>query len=240
MKITIFNGSPHGKSGNTHIISTAFTEGAESAGAQVEHVLLKDKKIAYCLGCFKCWVYTPGECIIKDDMDALLPQFSASDIAVFATPVYVDNVSGLMKTFMDRLIPGISPYFELDEKGETRHVKRNGNPPKIVVISSCGFAEQSHFAVLRLLFQRVARNMHSSLIGEIYKGAASLLHAQDPRLKPLVDNYKQLVKLAAEQIVKEQKIDQALIAKLEEPLLPAEMYNHFANRYWATQLAKLK
>jgi len=29
-------------------------------------IVLEDKSIAYCMGCFGCWVQTPGECVIKD------------------------------------------------------------------------------------------------------------------------------------------------------------------------------
>ena len=124
MKITAFNGSPRGKKGNTHIMVEEFLNGAKEAGADVENIFLVEKEINHCLGCFNCWVKTPGKCVIKDDIEELLPKFIHSDIVIFATPVYVDNVTGIMKNFMDRLIPLVDPHFEKDEGGECRHLKK--------------------------------------------------------------------------------------------------------------------
>ena len=71
-----------------------------------------------------------------------------------------------MKNFMDRFMPLADPHIETDQNGEARHVAHS-NPPKVGVISNCGFPEQSHFQVLQLLFRRLARNMASELICEI-------------------------------------------------------------------------
>ena len=105
VRITAFNGSPRGERSNTHKIVAEFLKGAEEASAEVENIFLVDREIGHCTGCFGCWIKTPGNCVIKDDMDSLRENFMGSDIVVMATPVYVDGVSGIMKTFMDRMIP---------------------------------------------------------------------------------------------------------------------------------------
>ena len=56
-------------------------------------------------------------------MAELRSKYVAADIVVFATPLYVDNVTGMMKNFMDRLVTLADPYFEKDENGQYRHVK---------------------------------------------------------------------------------------------------------------------
>jgi len=232
MKIIVFNGSPRGEKGNTHIMVEELLTGAKEAGAEVENVFLVKKNIKYCLGCFDCWTRTPGKCVIEDDMEELLPKFINSDIVVFATPVYIDNVTGIMKTFMDRLLPTADPHFERDANGEYRHRSRYEKYPKIVVISNCGFPEQSHFQVLSLLFKRVARNMHSKLIAEIYCGGGEILKQKILILKPLIGKYKKLLRRAGKEIAENLRLSQETITKLEKPIVPYDQYIKGANKNW--------
>jgi len=92
MKITAFNGSPLGASGNTNVMVTAFLKGAEEAGAEVENILLANKEINHCKAC-RCCVTSERKCVIKDDMEYLISKYVESDIVVFATPLYIDNIS---------------------------------------------------------------------------------------------------------------------------------------------------
>lgn len=232
MKITIFNGSPRAKKGNTHFMVKEFSKGAEQAGAEVENVFLAKKKIHPCRGCFGCWVKTPGKCVVKDDMAELIKKFAGSDIIVFATPVYVDNVTGIMKNFMDRLIPGADPHFEKDEGGECVHISRSEKRPKLVVISNCGFPEQSHFQVLELLFERVARNMRSEVIGEIYRSGGAILKDAPLILKPVIREYKKLLQIAGMEIVEKQRLSKETRSKLEKPLISDDRYIAAANEHF--------
>ena len=242
MKITVFNGSPKAERGNTHVIAEAFLEGAREAGAEVETVFIAKKKIKPCTGCYTCWMKTPGKCAHQDDMEELIGKFISSDIVVFATPLYVDNVTGLMKNFMDRLIPIGDPHWEKDENGECRHLMRNRKPGKIAVISNCGFPQQSHFQVIRLYYRRVARNIHAELIAEVYRDGGALLTTSTKELLPLVARYKKLVERAGRETVESSRLSPETIAKLEEPLLPSPTYVEdfvrFANKRVDDILAK--
>lgn len=237
MRITIFNGSPRGENGNTHLMAEEFAKGAQEANAQIENILLVKKEIKHCHGCFNCWIKTPGKCLIQDDMRELLPKFKSSDIIIFATPLYVDNVTGIMKNFMDRLIPILDPHLQTDEKGECLHPMRFNPSPKIVVISNCGFPEQSHFQVLRLLFRRIARNMHSEVIAEIYRSSGELLGHSPLILKPLIWKYNKLLRNAGKELVENLRFSEETIRQLEEPLIPSEQYLKGANKYWDKQLS---
>ena len=239
MKVTIFNGSPRGKKGNTQVMVKEFSKGARQAGAEVENVFLVKKKIRPCRGCFTCWIKTPGICVIKDDMAELIQKFGESDIVVFATPVYVDNVTGIMKNFMDRLIPFIDPHYEKDEGGECVHISRSEKQAKLVVISNCGFPEQSHFQVLELLFKRVARNMRSEVIGEIYRSGGGILKDAPVILKPIVREYKKLLQTAGMEIVEKQRLSEETRSKLERPLISDEQYITAANERFDALLANV-
>jgi multimeric flavodoxin WrbA len=89
-------------------------ESARAEGAETELVLLRDMDIRVCKGCMACEVGSsrkPGVCVIKDDMEAVLPRMLAADAFVFGTPVYFYLLSGCLKNFMDRTISERIPTF---------------------------------------------------------------------------------------------------------------------------------
>ncbi len=233
MKVTVFSGSHKGREGNTLIMVDEFLKGVEEAGAETENIILAEKKIRYCRGEFECWLKTPGKCTIHDDMDDLLSRFMASDIVVFACPVYFDNVPSIMKNFIDRLSPVLLPHFEEDEKGEYRHAKRYGQYPKFVAISNAGLPEKTNFDVVSLFFRRLARTFHTELIAEIYRGEGEIFRGQkNLMLKPLIGKYKKLLRSAGKEIVENQALSEKVIEDLEKPIVPQGMYIKFGNEEW--------
>ena len=229
MKITVFNGSPRAERGNTHIMVNEFLKGAEEAGADVENIFLVKKEIHHCRGCFTCWGQS-NTCVIADDMKDILTLYIESDIVVFATPVYVDNVTGITKTFMDRLLPLLDYHMETDDKGESIHRKRFEKYPLIVVISNCGYPEQTHFQVISLFFRRVARNFHAEVIAEIYRGGGELLGVEHPKVEPVISQYKNLLQKAGREIVEHLRLSEKTKRDLEVPLAPHDMYRDGVNQ----------
>lgn len=232
MKIKVFNGSPRGKKGTTNVAVEAFLTGAVEAGAEVENIFLVDKQIKHCLGCVACWIKTPGKCVQNDDMEELIEKFMGSDISIFATPIHIDNVSGIMKNFIDRLIPTRMPYFEVHSDGETRHLNRYGQQPKIMMISSCGYPEQSQFQVIRLWLKRFSRNFDMEIVGEIYRSWGWLLKSEDDEVEPKVRAYKELLQKAGREVAEYRKLSEKTTAELEKPFLPEEMHLEISNKRW--------
>lgn len=99
MKILGILGSPR-RGGNTEILLRAFLEGAAAAGAEVEEVLLRDRKISPCLEIYHC--FKDGTCPIKDDMAGLYDQLLAADVVALASPIFFYNVSAQAKAMIDR------------------------------------------------------------------------------------------------------------------------------------------
>lgn len=241
MKITVFNGSIHKALGNTHVIVENFAEGAREAGADVEIIFLAEKEIKYCQACMMCWTKTPGKCVMKDDMAGLLEKFMASDIVVFATPVYVYNVTAILKNFIDRMIPIIDPHLVKMAGGGTGHPKRYGKYPAFGVIASGGFPEQSCCDFISGYFNRIAGDLYSEIVFEIYRGSAILLKYGDQTpLKPLMDEYKRNVRKAGAEIVENMKISDETAEKLNRQLIPPEIYIAEANKYWDGRIAHYK
>ncbi len=238
-RIAVFNGSPHGSEGNTHYIVREFLKGAEKAGAVVENHFLVEKRISHCKACLRCWTETPGTCVVKDDMQDLTERFMEADIVVMATPVHVDGVSGLLKNFMDRLIPIVDPHFERDPDGESRHVKRYDRYPKIVVISNCGLPEMSHFQAISHHMKRMARNVHSEVIGEIYRSHGPILTYPNPMVEPMRIKYRRLLRKAGKHVVEKGRLSDDLKKKLEVAIVPENMYFDGANREFDKALKKI-
>ena len=91
-------GSPR-RQGNTATVVEAALEELERSGCDCSRIVLADKRIESCSGHVFC-----GErpCPHDDDMASILAQVYAADGLILATPIYYENVSGQMKTFMDR------------------------------------------------------------------------------------------------------------------------------------------
>ena len=88
---------------NSELLAKECAKGAEEAGNRVELLSLKGKKIQYCIGCLAC--QKTGRCVLKDDMALLCEQMRAADVLVFASPIYYYEMSGQLKTLLDRANP---------------------------------------------------------------------------------------------------------------------------------------
>lgn len=101
-KVLIVSASfrPHS---NSNILAHEAERGALDAGHEVEFINLKDKNIKFCQGCLAC--QTTLQCVIKDDMSELIRKVQNADVLIFATPIYYYEMSGQLKTFLDRCNP---------------------------------------------------------------------------------------------------------------------------------------
>ena len=108
-KVVIVTSSLRGKS-NSDILANKVMEGAKEAGHDVEVISLKGKNIKFCIGCFTC--AKTGECVLKDDVKEMLLKVKNADTLVFVTPIYYYEMSGQLKTFLDRM----NPLYDSDYK----------------------------------------------------------------------------------------------------------------------------
>lgn len=101
-KIVILNGSPR-KRGNTAALIEEFARGAKEAGNTVTEFFLDSMDIRGCKGCFGGHSSRECPCVQKDDMMQIYPAVKECEVVVFATPLYYWNMSGQIRTAIDRL-----------------------------------------------------------------------------------------------------------------------------------------
>lgn len=145
MIVLILNASPHLEKGVTGSIITAFERGLKKTGSKVIKREVYRLDIKPCQGCFSCWTDTPGKCIHEADMEDILKLWAESDIVVLATPVYVDGMTGPMKTLLDRLIPLLKGRVELRDNHMRHLPRKHVKKGRIALISPSGFVEMDNF-----------------------------------------------------------------------------------------------
>jgi multimeric flavodoxin WrbA len=101
-KILIISTSPR-KNSNSEALAAEFGRGAASSGNDVEQISLAEKQISFCRGCLAC--QATERCVIHDDADQIVQKMLHADVLVFATPIYYYEMSGQMKTMLDRSNP---------------------------------------------------------------------------------------------------------------------------------------
>jgi len=102
--------------------------GLKDRGAEIRKVYLYDLKIEPCLACNAC--KETQECVINDDFKGVARELINSDTVVFASPVYVSNVTSVAKAFFDR---GVSLFKMTNFGPKWPHNK----PKKVVLVTSC-------------------------------------------------------------------------------------------------------
>lgn len=101
MKICVLFGG-HKKKGNTATLLEAVLTGAKEKGHEIERLNLVDLEIKPCLGCMACKKEGATGCIQNDDMPKVVDAVVAADLLIFASPMYWWNVTGPLKTTIDR------------------------------------------------------------------------------------------------------------------------------------------
>ena len=108
MKILALIGS-YRKNGNTSQVVGPVGEALQAEAArdgaalEIETLYLGHLDIGFCRGCRACFDRGEDKCPLKDDLLAVKAKMKAADAILIATPVYVDDVSGITKNWIDRL-----------------------------------------------------------------------------------------------------------------------------------------
>lgn len=107
-KVIGFSGSPR-KDANTDRLVRQVLAGAAEAGAETKFFHVAELGVQGCKSCYHCKTHLT--CSIPDGMQALLAEVLSADAVVLGTPVYMGQMSGQLKIFVDRLLPVMNADF---------------------------------------------------------------------------------------------------------------------------------
>lgn len=153
MNIIAICGSP--RRGNTEFVLKRILTKAEELGSSVELVLLREKRIEFCNGCLSC--DSSSKCNIRDDMQIIYPKLESADLIIFGSPNYFHNVSGVMKNFIDRLLPF--------------YYKNKLKDKKIVTVMIGASSEVDAIKKSMSCFEEAVNLLKASCVGDFYLAA---------------------------------------------------------------------
>ena len=95
-------------------------------------VIDANKKAACCQGCFRCWLASPGQCVMKDDLQTVGAQIGSCEKAIIFSQCCYGGFSPGVKKVLDRAISLSLPFFTY-RSGRVHHPLRYQNRPTLTV-----------------------------------------------------------------------------------------------------------
>ncbi|MDV3351939.1 NAD(P)H-dependent oxidoreductase [Leptothoe sp. LEGE 181152] len=158
-KIVLLDGSGVGDKSLSLILDLLLNE-LHRSGATVQTFPLRDIKMGTCIGCFGCWVKTPGICLEPDAGRDITQAVIQSDLTILFTPVTFGGYSSEIKKSQDRRIPLVLPDFGIYH-GEFHHHPRYSKNPRLVGIGVQHQSNDAEANLFKLLVGRNALNSHA-------------------------------------------------------------------------------
>jgi multimeric flavodoxin WrbA len=96
-------------------------------------VLSKEKSINHCIGCFGCWIKTPGTCVMKDDFQDLGKYANNEEELIVISKCVYGEYSPFVKNAVERCaMLSLLPFFEV-RNNEAHHPQRKKHQFKMHV-----------------------------------------------------------------------------------------------------------
>jgi len=236
-KILVINASPRATKGYTYFYLQPFLKGLSSNKNKIEICNLNEYKIKSCIGCWQCWLSDTGQCILnnQDDYQRIHIKYENADIVIFAFPLYVDGIPGILKNFLDRNVASAYPYM-INGLYKTRHPRRIKKQKSLVIFSTCGFLEIENFNAVKQHFRQISHNNHNPIIAEFFRSGAMYLY-NNPTLFKQLNEILQALEKAGQEIFEKGKIsrkNQKIIAK---KIQKKDVFHKESNYFWHEKIS---
>ncbi len=229
MKIVAINGSHRGAAGYTQFLIDKIFAGATENGAICESIPLARYKIERCLGCNHC--QSPNgilKCIYneKDDVAAIFKKIEEADLVIYASPVYIFNISGLLKIFLERFY-GTSNVKDLKitESGLFfHHVNKSINSKPFVALICSDNMEYKTIQTPIVYFKSFSQFLDAPLLGMITcQGGTLTGHGKDKekeKLFPRIYQVYEALKQAGVELAVQGKITLSTQKQVNRQIIP--------------------
>ncbi len=135
----------------------------ENDNFQVKNYLLREMNLKYCLGCWNCWLKTPGQCTIMDSSKFICREYINADFVLFASPLIMGFTSALLKKMTDKFVQLLHPYIRLVED-EVHHMKRYEKYPPIgLIYEREEDTNDEDIDILKHIYSRNAINLNTKI-----------------------------------------------------------------------------
>jgi multimeric flavodoxin WrbA len=142
------------------LVHEVLVDGLVAGGWTVDDWRLRDEKMAWCTGCFGCWVKTPGVCVHTDAGRAVNARAERADLLVFLTPITFGGYSAELKKALDH---GLGLHLpQLRKLGvDTHHPARYERVHDVLAVGTvpAGQADGPEARTFRRLVQRNILNL---------------------------------------------------------------------------------
>jgi multimeric flavodoxin WrbA len=144
-------------------------------GANVRTLKLRELKLGHCVGCFDCWLKTPGRCVQQDSGPEILEAILNSDAMLLFGPITFGSYSPELKRLVDRCLSPLNlPHLNVSD-GETHHQSRYDHYPRLLCVGVQRKPDSSEAALFKIVVGRNALQLHAP------SHAVSVVSATDPR-----------------------------------------------------------
>ncbi len=233
MKILAINASHRGQQGHTHFLIERIFQGASEAGGQCEEVTLARLKINRCLGCERC--HTPASylrCVYdgKDDVRAVFDKIAGAEVVIYATPVYVFGMSGLMKIFLDRInaTSDVGIMRATHSGLMFHHIDPSVCSKPLVSLVCCDNLEDATTRNAVSYFRTYARFMDAPLVGELVRNGGRLMghgdHPERAAMLPGIPRVYAAFEQAGRELAQDGCIRRATQRRASQEIVPVPLF----------------
>lgn len=161
MKITILNGNLDPSTFDEYLFQ--LKNDLEEKQNSVTLINLRDLTLRFCIGCWGCWVKTPGICDHHDDSPKMDQAVMNADFVLWASPLKMGFPTELLKRAMDKHLPLIHPYM-VEDQGEIHHLGRYNRYPRLgLLLERETNTNEQDLELVSKIFRRTALNFKSRL-----------------------------------------------------------------------------